>query len=86
MATLFDGVNYNTQIQIQQPQPAKVSTGRNTAVQVMALGFTGVIDLSNATAPSLTSQVQAALILPTADPHVVGALWNNSNTVTVSAG
>ncbi|MGX9144986.1 hypothetical protein [Mesorhizobium sp. 128a] len=24
--------------------------------------------------------------LPTADPHVVGALWNNAGTVTVSAG
>lgn len=25
-------------------------------------------------------------ILPTADPHVVGALWANSGVVTVSAG
>lgn len=28
----------------------------------------------------------AALILPTADPHVVGALWNNAGTITISAG
>lgn len=27
-----------------------------------------------------------SLILPTADPHIAGALWNNSGTVTVSAG
>ena len=26
------------------------------------------------------------VILPTSDPHVVGALWNNAGTVTVSAG
>lgn len=26
------------------------------------------------------------IILPTADPEVVGALWNNEGTVTVSAG
>lgn len=24
--------------------------------------------------------------LPTTDPHVKGALWNNSGTITVSAG
>jgi hypothetical protein len=28
----------------------------------------------------------ATLILPTADPHVVGALWNNAGTITISAG
>lgn len=27
-----------------------------------------------------------ALILPTADPHVVGALWNNAGVITISAG
>ena len=30
--------------------------------------------------------VQGAIVLPTADPHIVGALWNNAGTVTVSAG
>ena len=28
----------------------------------------------------------AALKLPTVDPHVSGALWNNNGTVSVSAG
>lgn len=27
-----------------------------------------------------------ALILPIVDPHIVGALWNNAWTVTVSSG
>jgi hypothetical protein len=26
------------------------------------------------------------VVLPTADPHIVGALWNSSGTVTISAG
>lgn len=26
------------------------------------------------------------IILPTADPFVVGALWNNAGTITISAG
>ena len=27
-----------------------------------------------------------ALILPTVDPHVVGAVWNNAGVLTISAG
>lgn len=27
-----------------------------------------------------------AIILPTADPLVAGALWNNAGTITISAG
>lgn len=26
------------------------------------------------------------IVVPTADPHVVGALWNNAGTLSVSAG
>ena len=29
---------------------------------------------------------KAQIILPTADPHVAGALWNNTGTITISAG
>lgn len=35
---------------------------------------------------SLANLTPTALILPSSDPHVVGALWNNSGTVTVSGG
>lgn len=27
-----------------------------------------------------------AIVLPTADPAIVGALWNNAGTITISAG
>jgi hypothetical protein len=46
--------------------------------------------LTNADVPSFTvSQPSGgilALIPPTADPHVVGAIWNNSGTLAISAG
>jgi hypothetical protein len=32
------------------------------------------------------TMVAANFILPTADPHVVGALWNSAGTITISAG
>jgi hypothetical protein len=35
---------------------------------------------------SLRAMVAASFVLPTADPHVVNALWNNAGTITISAG
>lgn len=35
---------------------------------------------------SLRAMVAASFILPTADPHVNGALWNSAGTITISAG
>lgn len=35
---------------------------------------------------SLRTMVAASFVLPTADPHVVNALWNNAGTITISAG
>ena len=35
---------------------------------------------------TISSGVKTVIILPTAYPHIVGALWNSSGTVTVSAG
>lgn len=35
---------------------------------------------------SITTSAASILILPTADPEIAGALWNNAGTVTVSAG
>lgn len=34
----------------------------------------------------MTSGAASVIIPPTADPHVVGAIWNNSGTLTISAG
>jgi len=35
---------------------------------------------------NVTGNVTGYIILPTADPEVVGALWNNAGTITISAG
>lgn len=35
---------------------------------------------------SLANLTPSALILPSADPHVNGAIWNNAGTITVSSG
>ena len=34
----------------------------------------------------VTGNVTGYIILPTSDPEVVGALWNDGGTITVSAG
>jgi hypothetical protein len=44
-------------------------------------GFTGP---TGATGP--TGTVAIVVIPPTADPHVVGQVWNNGGVLTVSAG
>jgi len=43
-------------------------------------GFTG------STTGDVTGNVTGYIILPATDPEVVGALWNNAGTVTISAG
>ena len=35
---------------------------------------------------NVTGNVTGYIILPVADPEVVGALWNNAGTITISAG
>jgi hypothetical protein len=79
MAKSYD-TNKDTQIQINNPTPG------TTPTQVLALGPYGIIDATNTTVVSFTSQAAPAIILPAVDPHVAGAIWNNSNTVTVSGG
>ena len=34
----------------------------------------------------VTGNVTGYIILPTSDPAVAGALWNNAGTITISAG
>ena len=34
----------------------------------------------------ITGNVSRYVIFPTSDPEVVGAVWNNSGTLTISAG
>jgi hypothetical protein len=46
----------------------------------------GADELVVASGGKITIQTGGIIILPTADPGVAGALWNNSGTITVSAG
>ncbi|MDB3890548.1 hypothetical protein N9350_01295 [Gammaproteobacteria bacterium] len=47
-------------------------------------GFQG--DTTGDVTGDVTGNVTGYIILPTSDPEVVGALWNNAGTITVSAG
>lgn len=59
--------------------PGSFSTVTATGLaSLAAVTATGAVTLSNASV-KMTA-------LPTADPHVVGALWKNSAVLTVSAG
>lgn len=43
-------------------------------------------ELVVASGGKITIQTGGIIVLPSADPHVAGALWNSAGTVTVSAG
>lgn len=49
-----------------------------------AADIASLIELSDVT--TLLAGGTAVIVLPDADPEVVGALWNNAGTITVSAG
>lgn len=60
------------------------------AYDVDGAAYKTFVTLTNANVPTCTiSQPAGATLVfipPTADPHVVGALWNNAGTLTISAG
>mgnify|MGYP000488628126 FL=1 len=47
-------------------------------------GFQG--DTTGDVTVDVTGNVTGYIILPETDPEVVGALWNNAGTSTISAG
>ena len=47
-------------------------------------GFTG--DITGDITGDVTGNVTGYIILPSTDPEVVGALWNDEGTITVSSG
>lgn len=49
-------------------------TGAITATTISASGNVSLTGTGN------------AIVLPTADPHVAGAVWNNSGVFAISAG
>ncbi len=60
------------------------------AYDVDGAAYKTFVTLTNANVPTCNISQPAGAILafvpPTADPHVVGALWNNAGTLTISAG
>jgi hypothetical protein len=46
----------------------------------------GSDELVVASGGKITIEAGGALILPTADPHIAGAWWDNSGTITKSSG
>ena len=53
---------------------------------VWVIGGALVFDTSTATKLTTTGANVVLTGVPTADPHVAGALWANSNVLTLSAG
>jgi hypothetical protein len=55
---------------------------------VSAGGFTGDVtgDVTGDITGDVTGNVTGYIILPSTDPEVVGALWNDAGTITVSSG
>jgi hypothetical protein len=51
-------------------------------------GFQGDVtgDITGDVTGDVTGNVTGYIILPETDPEVVGALWNDAGTITVSAG
>lgn len=46
----------------------------------------GTLELGDAIVITVAGGVPIITGVPTADPHVVGALWNNAGVLTISAG
>jgi hypothetical protein len=51
-------------------------------------GFVGAISATTVTASGAAELTSTAnvIVIPTSDPGVAGAIWNNSGTLAVSAG
>ena len=59
-----------------------VSTNGFVGAVTGAVAATTITASGNAT----LSGTANVIIIPTADPHVAGAIWNNAGTLSVSAG
>ena len=57
-------------------------------IEVASVDTAGNLALDGGVTASgtITGNVSGYVIFPTSDPGVVGAVWNNAGTLTVSAG
>lgn len=73
-----------------KPDTTTAHTAKISAYDVDGAAYADFVTLTNGNTPTcLVSQPaggKLAFIPPTADPHVVGALWNNAGTLAISAG
>lgn len=69
---------------------SELSTGGSADNHIETALLRDTIDNLNAIATTdvaaLPAGGTAIIVLPTADPEIVGALWNDTGTITVSAG
>ncbi len=77
-----------TAINQMEPGPSNVATSAVPLLptQVLEVGNTGIINLSVAaiTAANKATQTGPAIVLPTSDPNVPGALWANGSQAALS--
>ena len=60
---------------------SELSTGGSADNHIETALLRDTIDVA-----ALLAGGTAIIVLPTADPEIVGALWNDTGTITVSAG
>lgn len=67
--------------------PTNIGDGSGVVEAFAAQNLAGGLGALNVTGPLvMAAGTGNVIILPTVDPEVVGALWNNSGTITISAG
>jgi hypothetical protein len=67
--------------------PGVEGTQRSAAAgQILLYGTEVYFNHGTPYAPDWQPYAPARIVPPTADPHVVGAVWNSSGTLTISAG
>lgn len=59
-----------------------VSVNATTGAVTVNATFGSATSVSTISATGSTN----VIVIPTADPHVAGAIWNNAGTLSVSAG
>jgi hypothetical protein len=59
-----------------------ISINSSTGAVTVNATFGAATTVSTISATGATN----VIVIPTADPHVVGAIWNNGGTLAVSAG
>lgn len=81
-------MTFNSKIGGSQPNPAGASGGTGPTGATGPTGSTGPTGTTGPTgsAPSNTVLYGTTGAIPAADPHILGHIWSNAGTITISAG